>query len=208
MGIKKLVGKTLPLLLVASMSTSCAYLNGNIHAVKEGKVYRSAQLNNGPLEEVIRKYEIKTIINLRGEDADKEWYKDEVSICEKHGVKHYNLRFSTKSLPKKESLLELFEIFDNAEYPLIFHCKAGADRAGLAGTIYKLEYEGKSLDKALKQLSIRYGHVGAKSMDDFFKLYEEFGQGRDLRTWISEDYDETKYEKYFKHEPKLEENRY
>ncbi len=195
--IKRIIGKTFPLLLVVSMSTSCAYFSGNIHPVKEGKVYRSAQLNDGPLEEVIRKYEIKTMINLRGESNGEEWYEDEISICEKYGVKHYDLRFSTKILPKKESLLELFEIFDNAEYPLIFHCKAGADRAGLAGAIYKLEYEGKSLEKALKQLSIRYGHIGVKPINDFFKLYKKFGHGKDLRTWVTEDYDEIKHQNYF-----------
>lgn len=208
--IKKLAGMALPLLLAASMNTSCGYINNNLHAVEEGKVYRSAQLNNGSLEDVIKKYEIKTIINLRGKcEEDKDWYKDEVLVCEKYGVKRYDIRFSARSLPKKDSLLQLFEAFDNAEYPLLFHCLRGADRAGLAGTIYEMQYEGKSLEKSLKQLGMRYGHVGARVLDDFFRLYEKFGDGKDLRTWVEEDYDEMKYKDYFKaEEPKLEESKY
>ena len=48
----------------------------------------------------------------------------------------------------------------------------------------------------------RYGHVKGynktKAMDNFFKLYEELGNGRDIRTWVEEDYDEVKYKDYFK----------
>jgi len=200
----------LPLLLTASMTTSCGYFNNNLHAVEKGVVYRSAQLNECSLEKMIKKYEIKTVINLRGKCGQgDEWYKDEVRTCEKYGVQHYDIRFSARSLPKKDSLLKLFEAFEQAEYPLLVHCLRGADRAGLAGTIYELQYNGKSLEDSLKQLSIRYGHISARSMDDFFKLYEKFGKGRDLRTWVLEDYDEIKYKDYFKtEEPKPEVLRY
>lgn len=197
--ITKKIVKSLALFVSASLCTSCAYFNGNFHPVKEGNVYRSAQINDGRLEELIQEYEIKTIINLRGESKGKEWYEDEISICKKYNIDHYDVRLSSQSLPKKKAMLELFEIFDNAAYPVLFHCWAGADRAGLVGVLYKLQYEGETLNKALKQLSFfRYGHLNAMSMDNFFKLYKEFGNGRDLRTWVEEDYDETKYENYFR----------
>lgn len=196
---KDLIKKTLPLFIAATMSTSCAYFTGNFHTVKEDYVYRSAQLNDGPLEEKIKEYGIKTIINLRGAYPDEGWWQDEMAISRKYGIAHYDIRFSSSSIPRKDKLIELFEIFDNAEYPLLFHCLAGADRASLVAGIYKLQYEKTSLKEALKQLSFfRYGHINARSMDNFFKLYKKFGKGKDLRTWVEEDYDEVKYEGYFK----------
>lgn len=197
--ITKKIVKNLALFVSASLCTSCAYSNGNFHPVKEGHVYRSAQINDGRLEEIIQEYEIKTVINLRGEKQGESWYEDEISVCEKYNVDHYDVRLSPQSLPRKKALLELFEIFDDAKYPILFHCWAGADRAGLVGVLYKLQYEGEALKQALKQLSFfRYGHIDARSMDNFFKLYKKFGNGRDLRTWVEEDYDETKYKDHFK----------
>lgn len=198
---KKLIKRTVPLLMAAYTFTGCAYFSGNFYPVTEGYVYRSAQLNDGPLEEIIKKYDIKTIVNLRGEGKGEDWYEDEIIICKKYDVNHYDVKFCAARLPKKERLLELFEVFDKAEYPLLFHCRGGADRSGLTSVIYKLQYEGKPLKEALKQLSIKYGHLRtgkALAMDNFFKLYEEFGKGKDLRTWVEEDYDENKYRDYFK----------
>lgn len=201
--IKKLLVKTLPLLVAASMCTSCTLFTGNFHPVKEGYVYRSAQINDGPLEKIIQEYNIKTIINLRGEKEGDDWYEDEISICQKYDVGHYNVNLSARSLPKKKELLKLFEIFDTAEYPLLFHCRAGADRASLVGCLYKLQYEEEPLKQALKQLSFfRYGHLNASAIYHFFELYQEFSEGRDLRTWVEEDYDEIKYEDYLKSKPK------
>lgn len=195
---KKLFAKTLPLLIATSICTSCAYFNHNFHPIKEGHIYRSAQINHEPLEELIKKYEIKTIINLRGENKIHDWYKDEISICKKYSIKHYDIDFSAKKLPKKKELLKLFEAFDTAEYPLLLHCMSGADRTGLASVIYELQYEAKTLKESLKQLSFfRYGHL-PNDIDDFFKLYEKFNKGRDLRTWVEEDYDKIKYEEYLK----------
>jgi protein tyrosine/serine phosphatase len=81
---------------------------------------------------------------------------------------------------------------------LLIHCEAGADRTGLASVIYELQYEGKTLNESLKQLSFfSYGHFGLTAIDDFFRLYEKFGENRDLRKWVQEDYDEKKYKDYF-----------
>lgn len=149
------------------------------------------------LEDVIKRYKIKSVINLRGPNEDEKWYQDEVKMCEKYKINHYSIGFSASKLPKKKDLLRVFDILDNTEYPLLIHCKEGADRTGLISTIYKLHYQKMPLEKALEQLDfIPYGHVSifsAKAIDDFFKLYQKFNNGKDIRTWIEEDYNESKY---------------
>jgi protein tyrosine/serine phosphatase len=42
-------------------------LVGNVHVVEPGELYRSAQLNGASLDGVLKRYGIKTVINLRGE---------------------------------------------------------------------------------------------------------------------------------------------
>src|SRR5262249_20006714 len=61
-------------------------LGGNFHAVVPGKVYRSAQLSSEALGECIHDHGIRTVINLRGENADEDWYRREVEVTAKSGA--------------------------------------------------------------------------------------------------------------------------
>lgn len=185
--------------------------SGNFHEIEKGKAYRSAQLpatskgieKSGcpSLEDVIKEYGIKSVINLRGVHKDEGWYQDEVGVCKDYGIEHYDVRLYNKRLPKKEELLKVFEVLDNAEYPILAHCEHGLVRAGFFSTIYKLQYQKKSLEEALKQLDfipLEYRQKGGiKNIENFFKLYKEFGNGNDIRTWVEEDYEYDKYRGYF-----------
>ena len=41
-------------------------------------------------------------------------------------------------MPTREALLELWDTFENGEYPMLVHCKAGADRTGGAVAIWRM----------------------------------------------------------------------
>jgi hypothetical protein len=55
-------------------------LQGNFHPVTPGEAYRSAKLDSAKLEHYIKKYSIKSIVNLIGEDPRKAWYREELRI--------------------------------------------------------------------------------------------------------------------------------
>ncbi len=74
------------------------------------------------------------------------------------------------------------------------HCKAGADRAGLAAALYLILHEGRPVAEAARQLSARYGHFRfAKTgiLDAFFARYLAEGEakGLDFLTWVETVYD-------------------
>lgn len=146
----------------------------NMRPVVEGKMYRSAQ----PAPVHIKKFadkSIKTIINLRGERLNCGSYILEKAACEKYGITLVNFPVSSRNMPEQEKLHKLAEIFDSIEYPALMHCKSGADRAGLAGVLYQLCHEKESYEVAIKQLSLKYGHIKqAKTgmLDYFFALYK------------------------------------
>src|SRR6516225_9094460 len=52
-------------------------LTHNLHAVIPGRVYRSAQLAPTDLERVVRRYGIRTVVNLRGTSDPNAWYIEE-----------------------------------------------------------------------------------------------------------------------------------
>jgi protein tyrosine phosphatase (PTP) superfamily phosphohydrolase (DUF442 family) len=80
---------------------------------------------------------LRTVISLRG-GADEAHNATERIWCAELGLTLRFVGMSDKALPQRETLLTLIETFREAEAPLLIHCKAGADRAGLASAIYLL----------------------------------------------------------------------
>ena len=165
---------------------------GNVHTVVPGKVYRSAQLTGSNLDTVLTQDHIATEINLRGGDMSKAWYKSELQLCQEHGTKHYDITMSARSLPTPTKMAMLLNVLDTAPYPVLIHCSAGADRTGLACTLYENVYQHVPLDQAEdEQLTWHHGHFwfgATHAMNDFFNLYRSTGDGMSLREWILKRY--------------------
>jgi protein tyrosine/serine phosphatase len=148
---------------------------GNFHPITPGEAYRSAQLDQDELEYYIRKYAIRSVINLRGTHHDEKWYGDEIEICRRLGVSHYDVDLSSDKAPNATELRDLLGLFATAHRPVLIHCQAGADRSGLAAALWKLVVDRTPKSVARKQLSILYGHISfgpTRALDDFFEKYE------------------------------------
>lgn len=133
-------------------------LTDNFHAIKEGQAYRSGQLDDTTLELVLTDYELRTVINLRGENSGEDWYDAEKAICDALGVAHVDVRMSANALPPRERLLQLFDTFETAEYPILIHCQAGADRTGAAAVMWRMQILGDTREEAMVELSPAFGH--------------------------------------------------
>lgn len=59
--------------------------------------------------------------------------------------------------PARVAALE--QVMRDAPKPLLIHCKAGADRTGLASALYLGALEHQTRETAGWQLSILYGHI-------------------------------------------------
>jgi undecaprenyl-diphosphatase len=148
---------------------------GNFHPITQGEAYRSAQLDRDELKHYIRKCNINSIINLRGKRTGRSWYQEELDICKQYGCRHYDLSISADKSPSRVQLKMLLHLFENAPRPVLLHCKAGADRAGLAAALWKVVVDREPKALAGKQLSLRFGHfaIGPTSaLDEFFKRWQ------------------------------------
>jgi protein tyrosine phosphatase (PTP) superfamily phosphohydrolase (DUF442 family) len=148
---------------------------GNFHVITPGEAYRSAQLDSDELRHYIRKFNIKSIINLRGKRTGRRWYREELAACEQLGCRHYDLSIPADQSPSRKRLKALLRLFENAPRPVLFHCRAGADRTGLAAALWKAVVDGAPKKMARRQLSLRFGHfpIGPTSaLDDFFKKWQ------------------------------------
>lgn len=185
----------LALLLAALSLTGFLYYvgfwGGNIRTVVPGRFYRSAQLRGETLRGLLREKGIRTVVNLRGGDEDEDWLQDERQACSAQGADYQQLALSATSLPRPRLIRRVLDILDRARYPVLIHCRQGADRSGLIATLYLHIYQGVPLDQAqAQQLTWRYGHVGIETgaMREFLDLYRTEGRGKSLRDWIRSDY--------------------
>ena len=148
---------------------------GNFHPITPGEAYRSAQLDQDELRHYMRKHNIKSIINLRGERTTGSWYREELSVCKEFGCRHYDLSLPPDQRPSRQQIKKLLYLFETAPRPVLLHCKAGADRTGLAAALWKVTVDREPKALARKQLSLRFGHfpIGPTSvLDDFFKRWQ------------------------------------
>lgn len=128
------------------------YLTGNKHTVEKGRLYRSGQLSLKSFKKYIERKGIKTVVNFRGENAEERAY------CESKGIAYHSIPESSWSIPSKENLTKMIDVYNSCEEPLYIHCLGGADRTSLGSAVWLLMKKGISKEQAEKQVSQRYLH--------------------------------------------------
>lgn len=167
----------------------------NLHEIAPG-VWRSNQPDLRRLRRM-RDAGLVSVLSLRGA-TDSAHHGSEVAWCEELGLSFEAIAFSDKRAPQTKALLDLIACFRRIEKPFLIHCKAGADRAGLASVLYLMVIEGQSLAEARPMLSFKYLHLRrsrAGVLDVLLDCYAEDavaagGEGAlPIETWLRTQYD-------------------
>lgn len=166
------------------------------------RAWRSAQ----PLPHQLRAFARqggKSVVSLRGGQTFGS-LPLEIETCREAGLVFENFVLRSRSLPSRKDLLKLATLFETLAYPVLFHCKSGADRAGFVSALYLALAEGAPVAEARRQLGLRYGHIRQSKtgvLDAFFDAYErETGGSVPLRKWIETGYDPAKITREFRSE--------
>ncbi len=146
---------------------------------------------------------ITTIVNLRG--ASNRGYRLlEDECCRRLGLDLVHIRLTAKRAPSRETLLDLVDLIERLQPPLLLHCKSGADRTGFVAALWRLLREGDSVEAAMRQLSPRYGHFprcrrGVQGQ--ILRSYARDGaaEGLSFRSWVANRYSPDAVTRDFQH---------
>jgi protein tyrosine phosphatase (PTP) superfamily phosphohydrolase (DUF442 family) len=192
-------------LLAGTVEAGQVLFGLNCHSVIPGQVYRCSQPSPDKLERLVRAHGIRTVINLRGgcfpnplDPNPDPFYANECQVVQRDGLALEDVRLSAGRLPSVSEIRRLVEVLDRTEYPILIHCRRGADRTGLVAAITLLLRTDTDLAQGMHQLGVRYGHFALgrpANLDRFFDLYRAWLRQQGLehsqavfRRWLEHDY--------------------
>jgi protein tyrosine/serine phosphatase len=124
-------------------------INHNFETITEGKVYKSGVIPPDEIESYVKKYKIKSIVDLRfpgtadlknNPEIPAELTAEKLAIAKIKGVNYFNN--GSDQVPNKDNLALFFKILDNPDnYPVLIHCYHGTGRAEIYSALYRIEYE-------------------------------------------------------------------
>jgi len=172
----------------------------NRHRLSD-KAWRSAQPAPHQIRALAQRG-IRTIVNLRGERPCGSYWLEQAA-CERHGIRLVNMHMRSRRAPTREELRTAVELFNRIEYPMLMHCKSGAERTGLMSILYLFLQEGVPLSEARRQFSARYGyfrHTGAGILHLLFEHYVEDNKRQPMQftQWAEKIYDPDKLTRSFR----------
>ena len=128
----------------------------HVGEVRQGVLYRSAQLSPNVLRQFINDHGIRTVVNLRntltGDDLAEEHY------CRAQGLRF--VRIEPLSLdggqgaaPIDAGLKRFLDVMaDPTNHPVLLHCYRGVHRTGVYTAIYRVEFEKWTMAQAVAEM--------------------------------------------------------
>ena len=197
--IPQMIGDT----TYVTSAVSNILFENNLHEVVPGRFYRSGQMSREDLDATIRKYGIKSVIDLRLKtDSSTESSISERQVVEKNGGRYYHVPLKSNRAEQRDRLEDLLTIYDGATLPILVHCSSGTHRTGVASAMWLLDKEHESIKQAEDQLSAKYGFFrierimktlvqGNPTLDTVLTRYadETAGANESFRDWLAAEND-------------------
>ena len=158
-----------------------------LRTVVPGEIYRSGQLTANGFREAVDRFGIRTVVNLQEEARDPylpaAWQQEatirESELCDELGVRYIALdggvlaEGGPPGLYRPPVVDQFLAVLDDpANYPVLFHCKAGLHRTGLLTAVYRMEYEGRSRAEAFEELRANgFGTFGATDANFYVREF-------------------------------------
>ena len=172
----------------------------DLDVVSPGRFYRTSEMPNSQLADLIKAHRVKTVIDLRYGRPDPEpdgSIEDQVVVAA--GAQYIHAPLLGSQMPTKQSVLNLLAMYDTASEPILVHCSSGSHRSGVASALWLIYKEQVSpAVAATQQLSPYFGYFrqerllksrlqGYPTIDNLIWRYrDDYARtGEGLRRWLN-----------------------
>ena len=128
----------------------------HLRVVREGVLYRSAQLPTSGIGRAVKDLGIRTVVSLR--DSDRPPTRPRSSIARRKGIRFVRIEPLSwdgvqGSAPDRPGLARFLEVMSEPKnHPVLVHCYRGVHRTGAYVAVYRMECEGWSRERALAEM--------------------------------------------------------
>jgi protein tyrosine/serine phosphatase len=121
----------------------------NVAVVREGVLYRSGQLKPSHFDDVLRRYRIRTVVQLNPSE-ENEWEETHARQIGADLVRVAMPGTGWGETADFDRVLKL--IRDPARQPVLVHCAAGANRTGMVSALFRMMDEGWTHADAVREM--------------------------------------------------------
>jgi tyrosine-protein phosphatase SIW14 len=128
----------------------------HLRVVRERVLYRSAQLPPSGIARAVKDLGVKTVVSLR--DSDRPADHAEELYCGSQGIRFVRIEPLSwdgvqGTAPVDQGLARFLEVMSEPKnHPVLVHCYRGVHRTGAYVAVYRMECEGWSRERALKEM--------------------------------------------------------
>jgi protein tyrosine/serine phosphatase len=144
----RLAGALVAAVLVVALVLIVAHRLAPRHlsTVEPGVLYRSATLPPDQLQDVVDRYGIRTVVNLRSARENEEpWHAAQARMLAAEGVRLVDLPIHSGFPPDENALAGWLDLLaDSDAQPLLLHCEYGVVRTGVMVAVYEMEQKGRT----------------------------------------------------------------
>jgi protein tyrosine/serine phosphatase len=154
--------------------------------VRPGILYRSGQLTADGFAEAVERFHIKTVLNVQDDFPDPDIFENfwsrrtvkESELCRRLGVRYAfiapDLIHPSEAVDKQPQAIDRFLALldDEANHPVLLHCKAGLHRTGVLVAVYRMEYQGWTPAEAFREMKAHgYGSWACTAANLYVRQY-------------------------------------
>jgi protein tyrosine phosphatase (PTP) superfamily phosphohydrolase (DUF442 family) len=181
---KKIIGFSMFALLLVFLGKYVydMNINHNFETITEGKVYKSGVVPPDEIESYVKKYHIKSIVDLRIPGTnDLALYPEKIgeiqaeknAVAKIKGVNYFSN--PSEQIPNQKNIETFTKIMDNTDnYPVLIHCYHGSGRAEMYAALYRIEYE---------NFTNEYARQGVRALLEFSSFDDGTPKGEYLKAY-------------------------
>lgn len=154
------------IILLSLLFTGCASTYIVDRAYDETPILiRSPQPDESDIRSLHKKYELATVLNLRGADIPSlaaqrkgekppDWWVREKKVCRELGIRLWTFNLGDGTSPPTTTDINLFFAIlqKRVFWPILIHCQGGIHRTGLMVALYRIQFQGWPAPTAIEEM--------------------------------------------------------